>query len=206
MRVPTPQAKPHLRKPVTTPMPHPAPDPWNFATSTYERDKYAATIAVLPPRHFRRCFEVGCSIGILPRELATRSDTLLGIDISDPALTQARQRCADVDGVAFDRMAIPRHWPRGSFDLIVLSEVLYDLGKDDIRDAAHQTIASLDRTGLLLLVNWHGETGGTCSGDEAASGFIEAAASRLTTLNQHRTEKYRLDLLCHRPPGGSTAA
>lgn len=174
------------------------PDPWNFATSPYERDKYAATLAALPHRPIRRCFEVGCSIGVLTRHLAARCDSLLGIDVADTALTQARHRCADLQNVTLDRMAIPHEWPPGSFDLIVFSEVLYYLTDDAIHRAARQTLASLDPTGLVLLVNWHGETGGTCSGDQAASRFI-VAASPLQTLHHHRTEQYRLDLLGQRP-------
>ena len=53
------------------------PDPWKFATSDYERDKYAATLAALPDRRFTRCYEVGCSIGVLTRQLAPRCDAIL---------------------------------------------------------------------------------------------------------------------------------
>ena len=34
------------------------PDPWRFATSDYERDKYAATLAALPRRHYARALDV----------------------------------------------------------------------------------------------------------------------------------------------------
>jgi len=40
-------------------------DPWQFASSAYERDRYAATLRALSNRRFRRAFEPGCSIGIL---------------------------------------------------------------------------------------------------------------------------------------------
>ena len=43
------------------------PDPCRFATSEYERSKYAATLAAVPGQH-QSCFEVGCSIGVLTRQ------------------------------------------------------------------------------------------------------------------------------------------
>ena len=104
------------------------PDPWKFASSEYERDKYAATMAALPPGRFARCFEVGCSIGVLTHELAQRCDALLGVDVAENALDQARTRLRDMPWVRFVRMAVPTEWPEGSFDLVLFSEVLYYLG------------------------------------------------------------------------------
>ena len=46
------------------------PDPWGFATSAYEADKYRATLAALPRARYRRALEVGCSIGVLTERLA----------------------------------------------------------------------------------------------------------------------------------------
>ncbi len=45
-------------------------DPWDFETSAYERDKYAATLAALPNAHYQNAFEIGCSIGVLTQQLA----------------------------------------------------------------------------------------------------------------------------------------
>lgn len=171
------------------------PDPWNFATSDYEREKYAATLAALPDRRFHRGFEIGCSIGVLTRQLAARCDTLLAIDIADTALTQARQRCTGLDTLTLERRSAPGEWPTGSFDLIVFSEVLYYLGIDGIREAARQSLACLASGGAVLLVNWHGDTGGACSGDAAVTHFIDAIAGRLPIVHQARTDLYRLDLL-----------
>ena len=40
-------------------------DPWKFASSGYEREKYAQTLAALPEARYPRALEVGCSIGVL---------------------------------------------------------------------------------------------------------------------------------------------
>ena len=172
------------------------PDPWKFATSDYERDKYAATVAALPAgRRFRRCFEVGCSIGVLTRQLAAQCDSLLGVDVSETALAQARERCADLPAVDVQLMAVPTAWPEGRFDLIVFSEVLYYLGIPGIHEAARRSLACLDEGGMVVLVNWHGVTDGACTGDEAAGLFIEDVAGRLRVVQQERAEKYRVDVL-----------
>lgn len=170
------------------------PDPWKFASSDYERDKYAATIAALPDRRFTRCYEVGCSIGVLTRQLATRCDEILGVDIAEPALVQARVRCADQPWITFEQAAVPGDWPPGTFDLILFSEVLYYLGIDGLQDAARRAAACLSPGGLVMLVDWRGDTDGACTGEEAADLFI-AAAPGLRAASPIRAEKYRIDLL-----------
>ena len=143
-------------------------DPWSFATSAYERDKYAATLAALPDRRFARGFEVGCSIGVLTRQLAARCDALLAVDVAEAALAQARARCAYLPQVQVERMVVPSEWPDGAFDLVVYSEVLYYLGASALHLTAQRTLDSLQPGGCVLLVNWRGATGGACTGDEAA--------------------------------------
>ena len=179
------------------------PDPWRFATSDYEREKYAATLAALPRARFERGFEVGCSIGVLTRQLAARCGALIAVDVAETALAQARERCADLiqagAHVAFARMAVPGEWPDGRFDLVLFSEVLYYLGaeggRDGIAEAARRTLACLEPGGAVLLVNWRGPTDGACSGEEAADRFIAACGGTLQATRQERAERYRLDLL-----------
>jgi predicted TPR repeat methyltransferase len=171
------------------------PDPWQFATSEYERAKYEATLEALPPRQFRRAFEIGCSIGVLTRHLASRCDELLAVDVSSIALRQAEERCEDQPWVEFAHMHVPREWPDGEFDLIIFSEVLYYLGIDGIHAASRRTLETLAPDGTVLLVNWHGPTDGACTGDQAADLFIGDCRPRLTPTFQSRAEKYRLDVL-----------
>ena len=52
-------------------------DPWNFETSPYEREKYAATLAALPRARYAEAFEIGCSLGILTAQLAPHCGHLL---------------------------------------------------------------------------------------------------------------------------------
>lgn len=117
---------------------------------------------------------------------------MLGVDVSDIALDQARQRCP---GVSFAKMDLRLEWPAEQFDLILFSEVLYYLGLDGIRLVARHTVEDLAPGGVVGLVNWFGPTDGACTGDEAAELFIAETASRLVPYTQSRAEKYRLDVL-----------
>ena len=176
-----------------------ATDPWQFHTSAYEQAKYRQTIASLDDRRFRSGFEAGCSIGVLTRLLAGRCDRLLAVDIVDAPLSVARKACADQPWVRFEQKQVPDEWPDESFDLIVLSEVLYFLSPVDIAKVADRVSATLDEAGIVLLVNWRGRSDDPCTGDEAAGIFIDRTQRWLTARTQHLEDAYRLDLLCRRP-------
>lgn len=171
------------------------PDPWRFNSSSYEREKYTRTLAMLQHRHFGDALEVGCSIGVFTRLLSQHCDRLLAVDVAEVALAAARQNCVGRPWVRIERRQIPADWPTGLFNLIVLSEVLYFLGSADIVRSARCTAASLRPAGLALLVNWTGPTDTPCTGNEAAELFERAAAPDLRALRRVRRGTYRLDLL-----------
>ncbi len=174
-------------------------DPWNYTTSPYEQRKYAATLAALPRARFHRAFEPGCSIGVLTRMLARRCGHLLAADISEASLDRARARCCGMQNVTFRRMPIPARWPRGMFDLIVLSEVLYYLSRRDVRDTVRGTSRALRAGGVVIIVHWLGTTGTSRGGDQVAREFI-SQARRLPVIVRRRTRQYRLDVLRRRGP------
>ena len=119
------------------------PDPWNFAASPYERGKYTLTLNAMPKPRYRSALEVGCSIGVLTRLLASRCDAVLAIDAARTPLVEARRRCADLPGVRFEQMFVPEQWPDGVFDLILLSEVVYYLSREDVDRLASESHAFL---------------------------------------------------------------
>jgi len=173
-------------------------DPWQFASSPYERGKYAATLAALPHSRYEQAFEIGGSIGVLTAQLATRCGHLLSIDVSEAALAQARQRCASLPQVEIKKMQVPSEFPEGQFDLILVSEVGYYLSPPDLARAADQMLAALPPGGQLLLVHWtpvvpdYPQTG-----DEVHEFFLAKAQpdGPLRHLLGERHDKYRLDLL-----------
>jgi predicted TPR repeat methyltransferase len=176
-----------------------SPDPWAFATSDYERAKYAASLAALPSGRFDSALEVGCSIGVFTAQLAARCAALLAVDVAAAAVRAAAARCAGLHHVSVRAARIPHDWPTGRFDLIVLSEVLYFLSPEDVARTAALAAASLCQGGVILLVNWTGPTDTPCTGDEAAKRFIAGAAG-LTPDRQQQEEHYRIDRL--RAAGG----
>jgi SAM-dependent methyltransferase len=171
------------------------PDPWAFQTSPYEQAKYRNTLAVLGNRRFSSGLEVGCSIGVLTRMLAPRCGRLLGLDIVENPLPAARARCTDFPQVRFERMQVPLDWPKEQFDLVVFSEVLYFLSADDIKHCAQRVLETLLPNGVVLLVNWTGETDDPSPNGTAPDRFIALVKDRLAVTHRQRHAQYRLELL-----------
>ena len=172
-------------------------DPWAFASSPYEREKYAVTLAALSKLRYERAFEIGCSIGVLTAQLALRCRQLLSVDVSEAALAKARQRCAGLPQVVLRKMQVPSDFPNGQFDLILVSEVGYYWAPADLARAADLMLAALPAGAQLLLVHWTPAVPDyPLTGDEVHEFFLQKATpdGLLAHLHGHRAEKYRLDL------------
>jgi len=131
-----------------------AADPWGFEDRWYERRKYAISLAMLPAARYRNGFEPGCSIGVLTGLLAGRCDALLSCDLAAAAVRAAARRTSGLSHVRVERRDIPRQWPSGRFDLIVLSEILYYFGDHDLEQVLKNAVAALEPEGTLLAVHW----------------------------------------------------
>lgn len=171
------------------------PDPWNFGASPYERAKYALTLNAMPEPRYRSALEVGCSIGVLTRALASRCNAVVAIDAARTPLLEAMRRCADLPGVRFEKMFVPDEWPDGAFDLILLSEVVYYLSREDVGNLAARVTRSLAQDGSVILVHWIGSTDYPLSGDEAVALFIERVGSVCVVERADRYAEFRLDVL-----------
>jgi 2-polyprenyl-3-methyl-5-hydroxy-6-metoxy-1,4-benzoquinol methylase len=171
------------------------PDPWRFASSPYEKDKYAATMEALPKPVYVSAFEVGCSIGVLTRELASRCGNLLAVDVAPAPLAAAMSRCAHLPTVRFEQMFVPERWPDGVFDLIIFSEIIYYLGKLDVARLARNAARALSPHGDILLVHWTEETDYPLGGDEASELFIKLIAPAAKVVRQERRQSFRIDVL-----------
>jgi predicted TPR repeat methyltransferase len=168
-------------------------DPWNFATSPYENEKYRATIDALGDAHFATGFEIGCSIGVLSAHLAARCDDLLSIDINERALRTARARCAQVPNIRFERMAFPQRQPGGHFDLVVISEVAYYWSEGDLH-AAIDFCATAAANGCIELVHFLPKVDDYVrDGDAVHEAFLRD--ERFASTRALRAERYRIDVL-----------
>lgn len=131
-----------------------AEDPWNYTASWYERRKRALTLAALPVESYERGLEIGCSIGTLTADLASRCRALLAVDASSAAVRQAKRRLAECPGVSVQQRVVPGSWPQGTFGLLVVSEVGYYLAPEELAVLWDRVEGSLEPGGTLVLCHW----------------------------------------------------
>jgi hypothetical protein len=117
------------------------------------------------------------------------------VDCSAAAVEQAKKRVGNLANVTVLNMRAPEEMPEGAFDLIVLSEVLYFLSRDDHRAVTDYVLKSIANSGTCILVNYLGDTESPWTGDAAAQAFIEQASSSLTLCKTLMEEGFRLDVL-----------
>ncbi|MBM6401565.1 PIG-L family deacetylase [Phycicoccus sonneratiae] len=133
-------------------------DPWNHLGSFYETRKRALTTAALGRPHYPDVLEIGCATGVLTRELASRADRVVAMDVSPRALEVARR-----DGPASVRWVLgtaPSDVPPGVFDLVVLSEVGYFLRPTELLETLRVARKRLADGGEVVLVHWRHPTAG----------------------------------------------
>jgi SAM-dependent methyltransferase len=173
-------------------------DPWDHAGRWYEQRKYDLTVAAVPVERWSRSFEPGCGTGVLTRMLAARADEHLAMERHPRGVEATRRRAADRASLTVVQGAIPYDWPDGTFDLIVLSEVLYYLSEVDLRDALRRTRASLRPGGHLVAVHYRPDVDEhTWNGDEVHD--VLAAEPGWRTLTHVVDDEFRLDALAVEP-------
>ncbi|MCA1223348.1 SAM-dependent methyltransferase [Streptomyces sp. 8L] len=182
-----------------------AEDPWDLAGRWYERRKYALTVASLPRARYRSAFEPGCSVGVLTALLAERCDRLLAADRVASAVATTAARVRDLPHVTARALAVPEQWPDETFDLIVLSELLYYFD-DATREALlARTVKSLEPGGTLVTVHWdhpvpeHHRTGSQLAGPLTATPGL----ARLTDVVD---SDFRLQVFARTGGGAGTDA
>lgn len=170
-----------------------AEDPWGFATSPYEREKYERTLAACGPGPIGRALEVGCSIGVFTAVLAPRCAELLAVDCSEAAVARARARLGNAPGARIERRTLPEEAPRGPFDLIVCSEVLYYWSRPLLLGALATLGRALAPGGGLVAVHWTPRTSTyPLQGDEV-HGIVAEALADHEHVRHERHPRYVLD-------------
>ena len=172
-------------------------DPWNLATSNYERDKYRTTLAALPRESYGYALEIGCSIGVLTEALVSKCLKILAIDVADAPILQARERLANYPQIELKKMSVPAAFPNENFDLVVMSEVGYFFSIPDLSDLSDKIYDHLNNQGQLILVHWtHFVPDFPLTGDQVHEFFMEQSGSekRFKHLLHESTADYRLDL------------
>jgi 2-polyprenyl-3-methyl-5-hydroxy-6-metoxy-1,4-benzoquinol methylase len=141
-------------------------DPWDLEASEFERAKYDAQLALLDAgdRRYGRALEIGCAAGAFTRRLAARCESVVALDIAEPAIALARSRTT-APNVEY-RVGNVMQWDAeldGHWDLVVLAETVCYLGWlypfFDVAWLAHRLHEGTRPGGRLLLAN-------TCGGVE----------------------------------------
>ena len=132
------------------------PDPWDFATSDYEQNRYQRVMDAIGNRRFTSAFEPGCSIGVLTKRLGTISERVLAMDISPTAVAQARVLCSSQPHVEIRCGSLPADMPEETFDLIAFVEIGYYFTVEQLHILASHLIDRLSPGGVLLAEHWLG--------------------------------------------------
>lgn len=168
------------------------PDPWSFASSPYELDRYAHILDALRGRQYKNAFEPGCSIGVLTEELASICDRVEATDIAHVAVQRARHRCSTLANVHIECAALPDDIPAGKFDLIVFSEIGYYFSEFQLQSLINQLITHMGPGGTFLAAHWLGSSSDhLLSGDHVHQ--IIMGVERLNQVHSERHDKFRLD-------------
>jgi SAM-dependent methyltransferase len=167
-----------------------SPDPWGFRSRWYEARKQALVVACLQSERYGTVFEPGCSIGATTAKLAARADHVTAMDIAPRALKLAR--AATPPNVEFLQGKVPRDWPDGRFDLIVISELAYYL---DPSDCARLAELASRAAGELIVVHWrHTVADYPLGGDAVHDIFVDAATDEgLHHPLTHTEPDFRID-------------
>jgi SAM-dependent methyltransferase len=173
-------------------------DPWHLAERWYEGRKYALTLAALPGRRYKRVFEPGCSAGVLSALLAERCDALVSWDRQPEAVAAADARLRGFQAADASVGVVPEQWPTGTFDLIVLSELLYYLDPDQRTRLRKRVLGSLMTHGHLVAVHWRHHVSEHAAEAEEVHAELRSRPE-LVTLAAHEEEDFLLDVFAFAP-------
>lgn len=129
-------------------------DPWQFASSSYERDKYAHTLERLLQyrRGDKAVLELGCSFGVFSDMLASHFQDVVAADFSSEALATAARRYPQHKNIRWIQGYIQDLKLGRQFDAVICAEVLYYI----LENESERTCAALERhlgpDGILVTV------------------------------------------------------
>ena len=135
-------------------------DPWGFEVPqfSYQRRKYQTIVSLIPNRHYDNALDLGCGVGLLTQQLAGLADQVLGLDVSNVAIQDARLRVKDMSNVAFEQADVLNLSSEldGCFDLLIVADVLYYLqpmSDQVLKETALRLRRLLKPGGICVLAN-----------------------------------------------------
>lgn len=177
------------------------PDPYDYATSSYEQARLKSMADAVSDRRYGRALEIGCGEGFFTETLALVADEVTALDIAATPLGRARARLAALSGRITFVEANIRDWlpPAGrAFDLIVASDVLYYLGeRNDGGRLFHETEF---RDFLVRVTGWLAAGGRML----LSHGYVGPAERGVRQGYRERLERLGLSLEREWDVGGGT--
>ena len=168
-------------------------DPWDNASKWSDQRKYAVTMASLLRPRYGRAYEPGCAVGLLTRQLAPRCDELLAVDAVPEAVRQAAEAVSEFAHVTVEQAILPADLPAGTFDLIVVGDLLYYLSAGDLEALLDGLLERLAPGGEIVAVHYRDRGGATWDGAHVHDAL--AARRGLMSTVHHDDEWFVLDVL-----------
>lgn len=169
-------------------------DPYDLTTRWYEQRKYQLTLAALTQPTYRNALEIDCGEGLFTDQLAPRCAALSAIDASPTATQRARTRLGPRPGLSISDVVVPGDWPEGHFDLIVLSEVGYYLGEDDLSTLAARIADCAPSPTELVAVHWRHRSPTLTSDGDTVHQKLGAALQQWQLHTRHVERDFLLDV------------
>ena len=157
-------------------------DPWDYSGSRFEAWKRGVLLHACGSRPRGRGLELACAIGETTRLLAPRCLRLLAVDSSATALAEAARRTASQRNVHLEHRLLPEEMPRGPFDLIVASEILYYLRPNDLRCLIERLYRALAPGGRVVVLHHLRDFGDAAVRPRLAQAAAVAAFRRRMTM------------------------
>ncbi len=133
-------------------------DPWDFATSSYERGRYETILGALSETAYRCIYEPGCSVGVLTQQLSRMAAHVVATDFAPSAVELARRRCAGLGNIHFEVADVRVYRPMPSPNLIIFSEIGYYFPRIELAGIAAFLASELAPGGELLAAHWLGHS------------------------------------------------
>jgi len=116
------------------------------------RKKAAEFLRLTPPR---KIIDVATGTGALAYELARLGHSVMGIDSSEDALTQAKKKCSKSLDLRFEQAdAIDLPYEDGKFDASVISFALHDMPKEESLKVLGEMKRITKPNGRILIVDY----------------------------------------------------
>lgn len=167
-------------------------DPWDYTTSSFEAFKRRVLLRACGTRPYGRGLELACAIGETTRVLAPRCLRLLALDASPTALEEAARRTGGHANVILRCAQLPEGMPRGPFDLIVASEILYYLKPNALAALTAGMHSALAAGGRIVIVHHIRDFDDAAIRPSVAQAYaFRTLKSRMGLVFLHRTGRFQ---------------